>query len=236
VLRNLKRIIGLSPRLEWRCGTSWNIDLFKALANGTDSEIAKYKLGRVVWERDCAAELREFKYRCLEYLLNNAPDSNASFSFPPSFADALKAKRDWFNGAADKAVLMQVVETVMQDTENWWPSNWCFGINSMFCAKSVVTAALEENSLGPSTSQCAENLILYMGFTSACTTINCSETVQGEQTEELDNGLVVRAVDCPHMEDDNLHEIAKKSIDATASKWRQQLVEELTGMITPSPK
>jgi len=95
LLRNLKRIIGLSPELEWRCGKSWNIDLFKAMATDTGSEIAQYRSGNLEWERKCDPELHEFKFRCLKHLIATRNGEFELTCFPTSFGFALEAKENW---------------------------------------------------------------------------------------------------------------------------------------------
>ena len=107
----------------------------------------------------------------------------------------------------------------------------------MFCAKSVVLATLEDEPLAASAALCAENLILYMSFTAACTKMDCRQTNESEPSENMgefsDDGVAVRGVDCPHIENTKMERIANKSIDSTALNWRNKLSEDLVALITP---
>jgi hypothetical protein len=237
MFRKLKRIVGFSPKSEWRCGRRWNIDLFKAMANETGSEIAQYRSGRKLWQRQCDFELQEFKFRCLKHLIETSSDENALTFFPPSFAHALNVKEKWINDETSGSEIKDVANAVARDTIGWWPSNWCFGINAMCCAKSVVLASLEREPPAATAARCAENLILHKSFTAACTQMNCrkfNESLPADNMCEVSDGRVVtRGVDCPHMENREIAALANNAIDSTALHWRNKLTEELTHLITP---
>lgn len=237
MFRKLKRIIGLSPQLEWRCGKTWNVDLFKALANETGSEIAQYRSGSALWERKCDFELHQFKLRCLKHLIETSRGEDALTYVPPSFGHALEVKEKWISGETSGSELQDAANDVKRDTSGWWPSNWCFGINAMFCAKSVVLASLESEPPAATAARCAENLILHKSFTAACAKMNCRTITESSPAENMcevsGDRVVVRGVDCPHMENREIEELANDAIDSTASQWRYLLAEELAHLITP---
>ena len=237
LLRRLKRIMGFSPTLEWRCGTSWSTDLFKAMGADSGSAIARYQKGNAVWERECELELHEFKYRCLNHLSEVSDGEHELTNFPPSFGQALEVKRKWIDGQASDHEVQKAIQSVTSGTGELWPSNWCFGINAMFAAKSLVLAALDHQRSTASAAKCAEHLIFYMSFSTACIKMKCHESNEMAPSEDMgeitDDGVVVRGVACPHMEDDEIERVANSAIDKAALSWRNKLTEELVGLITP---
>ena len=126
-MRRLKRMVGISPALEWRCGKSWNTDLFKAMGAGEGATIARYQHGNAAWELACESQLHEFKLLCLNHLTTATSDEHELANFPPSFRQACNVKRRWLNDQASDAELQKSIESVTSDTIQIWPSNWCFG-------------------------------------------------------------------------------------------------------------
>ena len=237
-MRRLKRMVGISPALEWRCGKSWNTDLFKAMGAGEGATIARYQHGNAAWELACESQLHEFKLLCLNHLTTATSDEHELANFPPSFRQACNVKRRWLNDQASDAELQKSIESVTSDTIQIWPSNWCFGANAMFAAKTLVLTSLDDQRSTASAAQCAENLIFYMSLSSACIKMNCHETSESDQFENIeettnDDGITVRGVACPHMDDAEMENVANNTIDSVALRWRQMLTEELIELLTP---
>ena len=207
------------------------------MATDTGSEIAQYRSGNLEWERKCDPELHEFKFRCLKHLIATRNGEFELTCFPTSFGLALEAKENWLKDGTNALEIQKATETVAHDTSNWWPSNWCFGINAMFCAKSLVLASLDNDPRSASAAQCAKHLILYMSFSAACTKLDCGEHIESTPSENMgeafDDGISVRGVDCPHIENGDLERIANHAMDSTALNWREKLNEELVELITP---
>ena len=200
---------------------------------GTGSTIARYQKGNAVWERECELQLHEFKCRCLNHLTAAGNGEHELSKFPPSFIQALDVKRKWIKGQASDLEVQKAIDSVTSDTIQLWPSNWCFGINAMFAAKSLVLASMDKNQSTASAAQCAESLIFYMSLSSTCAKMNCHEANKSNPSENIEDGVAVRGVACPHMEDREVAELANSAIDSVALFWRNKLTEELEGLIMP---
>lgn len=203
----------------------------------TGSTIERYQKGNAVWERECELQLHEFKCRCLNHLTAAVNGEHELTNFPPSFRQALDVNRKWIKGQASDLEVQKAIECVTSETIQLWPSNWCFGINAMFAAKSLVLASLDNQHSTASAAQCAENLIFYMSFSSACAKMNCHETSESDFFENTvkitDDGVAVRGAACPHLEDREIESVANSTIGSVALIWRNKLTEELVGLITP---
>lgn len=239
VWRSVGRVVGLAPTEEWRCGDSWNTDLFNALERGRNTRLMRYRAGRMEWERDARRQRHEFNCHCLELLLQVPPLPNLPSRFPASFARALEVKRAWVRGQCPESRLEQVVDEVANDIRHEFPSNWCFGINARIAGNQVARSALERRNLSLATFLCARNLAMFHGYRSACAAVGCTPdqnapVLHPVRESPAKDPIEVRAMLCPHLENGELEQAAIQTFDAVVSDWNQRLSTDFVQRITPS--
>jgi len=154
------------------------------------------------------------------------------FQLPDSFTEALACKRRWLNGNANADDIRSATVRVLQDTQFFWPSNFCLQMNALQTAAWCVLSALNIETPWLSAHGCASTAASFLGCRVACETIGCSSAPHNTtelvwESAHIGNRTFTRGVGCPQAGHPQVEQQATMAINATSQEWWQRFNEEL---------